>query len=223
MGVRLFRWSLVAVILGFWITMFHSGDRTIGVSSELSNGNYRLVAGTRPQYLTLALLVVIAYVALMKVTIPPSTRPVQGVVRRLLAFLLDFMLALMPMGSVLGLIPVLVEWKRTGRFAWVFERNMPTPSDDLIANIGVSMCFILLFLYFLVPLIRRRPSPGTCILGYQIIVDPGQSFTLGKAAARIFLGCIAVGFWPVTPFIGRERQVGKIWIDRVCSTRAVEL
>jgi hypothetical protein len=223
MSVRFFRWTFVALLLIFWITMFLYGDRTIGASSELSNGNYRFVAGTRPQYLILALLIIAAYIALMHVTIPPSTRPVPGVVRRHVAFLLDFMLAVIAAASAIGLMPVLVEWKRTDRFAWVFERNAPGPSDDLIATVGVSICFALLFLYFLVPLIRRRPSPGACILGYQIIPDDGQSLTVGNATTRIFLGCVAVGLWPLAPFIGRERHRGKMWIDRVCNTRAVEL
>jgi hypothetical protein len=222
MSIRFFRWTFVALMLSFWGTMILSGDRTIGASVEISNGNYRFVGGTRPRYVALALLMAVSYVALMNATVPVSTRPLPGVFRRFVAAQLDFM-AITVLGSVVGILPVLAEWKRTGQFAWTFERNTPSSSDDFIAILGALLCFVLMFVYFLVPLIRRRPSPGACILGYQIIPDKGQSLTIENAAMRIILGSVALGSWPLTPFIHRERSRGKIWIDSVCNTRAVKL
>jgi uncharacterized RDD family membrane protein YckC len=223
MSVRFFRWTFIVLIAAFWGLMFISGDHTIGSSVEITNGDYRFAAGTRPQYLAISLFIAIAYIALMNAAAPVSTDPLPGVARRLVAAVLDFMLAVMVMASIIGTVPVLAEWKRTGEFAWIIERSTPGPDDDLISILGAALSLILTFVYFLVPLLRRRPSPGSCVLGYQIIPDPGRSVGVPEAVIRVFLGAVALGSWPLTPFISRERSRGKIWVDCVCKTRAVKL
>jgi uncharacterized RDD family membrane protein YckC len=83
--------------------------------------------------------------------------------------------------------------------------------------------FVLLLFYFALPLVRRRPSPGSCITGYQVMPDDGQTLTLRRAILRTIVGFFAMSMWPLTPFIARQRKKGKVWFDRPFSTHAVLL
>jgi uncharacterized RDD family membrane protein YckC len=82
--------------------------------------------------------------------------------------------------------------------------------------------FTLAF-YFTWPLVRRRPSPGACIFGYQVVPDEGTTLNLGHAILRMVLGFVAVGTWYVAPFVARDQKKGKFWLDKIFSTRAVRL
>jgi len=77
--------------------------------------------------------------------------------------------------------------------------------------------------YFAVPLMRRRPSPGSCIAGYQVMPDEGRTLTLWRAILRTIVGFVAMSMWPLTPFIARQRKKGKVWFDGPFRTHAVIL
>ena len=77
--------------------------------------------------------------------------------------------------------------------------------------------------YYALPLVRRKPSPGACIVGYQIIPDDGTTLNFRTAVLRTLVGFIAVaGAW-LAPFIARDRKEGKFWLDKIFGTRAVTL
>jgi len=80
-----------------------------------------------------------------------------------------------------------------------------------------------LVFYFVLPLVRNHPSPGACIAGYQIVADDGIKLSAMDAVMRTLLGFIALCMWPLTPFLGRDRKKGKVWVDKVFRTRAVVL
>lgn len=71
--------------------------------------------------------------------------------------------------------------------------------------------------------VRRRPSPGTCIVGYQIVAEDGVELTLPKALLRTLLGFIALCAAYLAPFVQRDRKNGKFWLDKVFRTQAVTL
>jgi hypothetical protein len=75
-------------------------------------------------------------------------------------------------------------------------------------------------LYYAIPLVRRRPSPGSCILGYQIVPDHEGTISVGIAVLRTFLGFIAVC---LAPFTARDQSKAKFWLDKLFGTRAVRL
>jgi hypothetical protein len=83
--------------------------------------------------------------------------------------------------------------------------------------------FIALVFYYALPLIRRKPSPGACILGYQVVPDNGSTFSMGRAVLRTLLGFVAVCSPYIAPFVARDRRQGKFWVDQVFQTRAVLL
>ena len=40
---------------------------------------------------------------------------------------------------------------------------------------------------------------------------------------RTVLGFVAIGGWPFTSFVNRDRKSGKLWFDRTFGTRATLL
>jgi len=102
-----------------------------------------------------------------------------------------------------------MEWRRTQQFHWSFARETPAPGDSWIASISLFFAFAFMILFCAIPLIRRVPSPGACILGYQIIRDDGQAMTLRNALLRTFLGFIAAAACYLAPFLFRDRKAGK--------------
>jgi hypothetical protein len=124
---------------------------------------------------------------------------------------------------LLGFIPVLSEWQRTEVFAWNFVRTTPTTRDTVLLAAGMLCGSAALVFYFALPLFYRRPSPGACVLGYQVVPDGDGTISLGAAVERTLMGLIAVsGAW-LAPFVFRDSKNGKFWLDRVYRTHAIKL
>jgi len=223
MSVDSFRWTFVGLLITDFVAMLLLEPQTIGVSAMWSNDRYRFAGGTHPWFFAIAVAIVATYFALMNKAIVGPGAPLSGLIRRFAAFWLDFVLAMMMIAPFYGILPAVVEWRRTGVFAWTFERFTVSASDSFLTIGGAGLSLVLLFLYYLLPLVRRRPSPGALIVGYQIVCDEGQSLSFSDAAARTLLGIIGIVGWFVTAFVGRERNKGKLWFDQVFHTRAVLL
>jgi len=223
MSTKELRWLFLAVFAVAFFVSLVIEPLTLGVSLEWSNGNYRFAAGTHPSLLLLALIIWGLYLLLMHSTPASAGKPLPGVFRRFVAFFLDFYLALMAIAPVVGILPAILEWRRTGDFQWNFERITPAPADGWLSSAGFVLSLALLVSYFVLPVIRRRPSPGSCIVSYQIIPDDGVTITFRMALLRMLLGFIAACSAYLAPFIARDRKKGKVWFDKVCGTRAVIL
>ena len=223
--MRHFRWLFaglsIVILIGAIAT---SGEpATLGMATEWSNGRYRFAGGTEPWALGVAILIAAFYLLLMDVTPSDTGRPLAGLSRRFVAFWLDFVLAMSIFVPILGIVPVVFEWRRTRVFAWAFERTTPAVGDMPIAALSAAIGFAGLLFYYAIPIARRRPSPGACIMGYQVVPEDGGRLTLGRVLLRTLLGFVAVcGAWSA-PFVGRDRRRGKFWLDRVFGTQATLL
>jgi uncharacterized RDD family membrane protein YckC len=223
MNIRLLRWIFATVIATFLVLSFVYEIPAIGVSAEWTNNRYSYSGGTTPWAIASAFLVAVLYFLLMYASPSGTGQPLPGVFRRFVAFWLDFMLGMVAIAPFLGILPLIREWRRTGVFAWTFVRTTPAPGDTLQATVGVLCCSVALVCYFALPLIRRKPSPGTCILGYQVIPVEGTTVGLRTAVLRTLLGFIAVCAAYLAPFVSRDRKRGQFWLDKVFGTQAVRL
>ncbi|MFZ0301315.1 MAG: RDD family protein [Terracidiphilus sp.] len=223
MKAKYFRWPFLVMLMLLFVGGNLSGPVTFGVTSEWSDGNYSFAAGTAPWLLGFAALILLMYLLLMFSPPAEAGPPMPGIFRRFVAFFIDFFFAMFSIAPILGIIPVLTEWKRTGVFAWHFERNIYAPGDAVLTWGLVTPTFALLALYYAWPLMRGRPSPGSCILGYQIITDDGTALTRRKAFLRTLKGFLAVCSWPFQLFRARDRKNGKFSLDEEFGTRAVKL
>lgn len=223
MNAKTLRWLFVAV-LGVGLSLaFLSAPVTLGASAQWSGDSYRFAGGTHPIALVFALAIVALYFALMFA--PPSAlgAPMPGVFRRFLTFWLDFVLAMMVMTPVIGILPTAMEWRRTGTFQWNFERTTHAPSDNWLVILATILISLGLVAYYSVPMVRRRPTPGSCVSGYQIVSDDGVAITPRKALLRTLLGFVALSVAYLAPFVARNRKKGKFWLDNVFGTHAVLL
>jgi len=217
------RWALavlVAICLGIGLL---KGPVVLGVSAESSNGQYLFTGGTQPWALALAVLAICSYLALMYAEPSESRKPLRGVFRRFVAFGLDFFFVMITVTPITGLMAAVIEWRRTGIFEWSFERYAPAAGDWLVAAAGFALAVATPVFYFAWPLVRQRPSPGACIVGYQVVPDNGASLKLGRAVWRTLVGFVALCAWWLAPFVGRDKMKGKFWLDKVFATRAVLL
>jgi RDD family protein len=220
MDIRELRWLFVVVLVGTFILGSVSEPATFGISLQWTNDDYRFAGGTHPVALTLAVIVATLYLLLMFA--PPAAlgQPLHGVFRRFLTFWLDLALAMVLITPVIGILPALTEWRRTGSFQWNFERMSHAPGDGWLALAVAGFVIWGLVLYFAFPLLRRKPTPGACITGYQIVPDAEKTMTFWLAILRTLLGFIALCAWYLAPFIARDRKNGKFWLDAVFGTRA---
>ncbi|HEU4415249.1 MAG TPA: RDD family protein [Candidatus Angelobacter sp.] len=219
---RSLRWpfaGLVAVIL-LGLTLNDFG--LIGISASSSERAFSIAGSTEPWALALAALIILLYLVLIYSEPSDNRTPMPGLPRRWVALGIDFLIAMMAASPIAGLLAVVFEWRRVGVFQWTFERSTAAPGDSLLLLIESLVGGLILVFYFSLPIIRRRPSPGACIMGYQIVPDEGTSFGLGRAIQRTLLGFIAACVWFLA-FIGRDRRRGKFWLDKVFATRAVLL
>ena len=223
MNAKHFRWIFLPIALALTVWSYFPDQPIIGASAEWINGNYRFAGGTDPWLIVLATVIIGLYLLLQYSTVDGLGQPLPGVFRRFVAFWLDFILAVIAMAPIMGIVPMLLEWRRTGEFAWNFERETPAFYDWWVSGTLVLVLFAGLAFYNAWPIIRRRPTPGTCIMGYQVIADEGVTLTLGKALLRTLLGFISVCTAYLAPFIFRDRKKGKFWLDRVFRTHAIKL
>jgi uncharacterized RDD family membrane protein YckC len=116
-----------------------------------------------------------------------------------------------------------MEWRRTGNFEWTFSRDISAPYDGWLSAILILESFIAMALYFAVPLVRARPTPGSCVMGYQILSDDGGGLTFVAAMKRACFGFWAVCGAYFVGFARRDKKNGKFWLDLKFGTRAVML
>jgi hypothetical protein len=223
MNIQHLRWIFAAVMATFLVLSFVYEIPTIGVSAEWTHGRYSYSGGTTPWAIASAVLIIGLYLLLMYASPSATGQPLPGVFRRFVAFWLDFMLGMVAIAPILGILPLIREWRRTGVFAWTFVRTTPAPGDTLQATIGVLCCSAALVCYFALPLIRRKPSPGGCVLGYQVIPVEGTTIGMRTAVLRTLLGFIALCAAYLAPFVSRNRKKGQFWLDKVFGTQAVRL
>lgn len=221
MTVKHFRWLFTLVIAAFFLSVCVAGPKTLGLFSESSSdGGYRLSAGTEPWAICFSIVIIALYVLLLYAQSARVDQPFTSLFRRYVAFWLDFFIAISAVAPILGLLPAVVEWRRTGFFEWSFERTVRAPADELMSITTLLLGAGLVVLYYAVPLARRRPSPGSCTLGYQIVPDHKGTITVATAVLRTLVGFFAVCR---APFTARNRSKEKFWLDKLFGTRAVRL
>ncbi|HLZ11942.1 MAG TPA: RDD family protein [Candidatus Acidoferrum sp.] len=222
MKVAEVRWLLLILFAGALVISFKGSVPTMGVSAEWKNGEYLFSGGTHPLGLLLAAIGAGLYLLLMFAEPAAIVATLPGLFRRFAAFWIDFLLAMTIVTPIFGILPVLSEWRRTGEFAWTIERTEYVKGDLLLSLLGLLLASAALFFYFLFPLLKVKPSPGACILGYQIVSDSGVPLRFWMAVARCALGFVAVAAWYIAFFVARDKVHGKFWLDRVFATHAAK-
>jgi len=222
MNSKHFRWPFLAMLAA---PFFRGHTKAIIIGSTLSwtNGDYYFAGGTEPRAIAYALAIILLYAVFLFTSSPKPGKPMTSLLRRFVAFWIDFFLYLMADAPLTGSLITVMEWRRTGTFAWSFERTTPAPYDWWLNGLLVIFAFAAMAFYFALPLALSKPSPGSCIMGYQIVADDPNGLTLWQAIRRTFFGFKAVCSSLFESFRSRNSEQGKFWLDEKFSTRAVKL
>ena len=208
--LRLF--SLILVGLSF--VNIHLYDvRQIGGVMRWKSGDTYISSASHPAVVLWAAAAVALFVLLMVSRPSRATGGVPTLKRRVLAYLIDFWFSLLIVSSVGELVPLLLEAKRTGHFAWHFQRNYSVSSDGLAAS--VSLVFMaLMVLYFAFPLTRGRQTVGYFILRLRVAPPFGDEgrFTVKAAIMRTYYAFVGLAS-VLTRNWDRDEQ-GRTWYDR---------
>lgn len=224
MKAKDFRWFLIAYCVLLIIAMMIRSDETIGISANWANGEYSYQAGSAPWALGFAIVGAIVYFLLFRSKFVASSHRMPYLFRRWVAGMLDFVWALTVPAALTGFAAILIEYRRTGAFEWLVERQQQQPRDGPFALASVFMImFIFVPSYFAFAWRFGKPTPGSCIFGVRIVADDGTHLYVWKAGLRALLGSVALLGWPLWILaycVRRDKFVGKFWLDAVFRTHA---
>ncbi len=143
MKARDLRWFLAGYATLLLIAMVVRSDDLIGVNLSWGNGEYSYRAGSAPWAVAFAIVGIGLYVALTVGRVDASARPLPDLFRRWAAGMTDFVTAMMVWGPFIGLVALAAEYKRTGAFDWLIERQEYQPGDWLAsgrAGVAFNVC-----------------------------------------------------------------------------------
>ncbi len=224
MKAAFLRWFLLGYFMLLIFALTIGSSDTIGISANWEKGNYSFEAGAPPWSLAFGIGIAGLYIALFLSEVHATSRNMPHLLRRWVAGLIDWVLAFIAPTPILGLAAVLIEYRRTGVFDWVIDRQEAQPTDWVLALAGVLvLMFVIMPAYFAGCWSFGKPTPGACILGYRVVADEGSGLTFWRATLRALLGAMALLAWPcwiLAYAVRRDRAKGKFWLDAIFRTHA---
>jgi hypothetical protein len=164
MKVKLLRVGLLCFVLFPFARMYISGAPQIGTSSEIRGTNEDISAGSDPIVVAWSVAAILIF-ALLMVCLPRfAAEGAPRKWRRIASDLIDFVFSLTVLSAISALLPLWLESRRTGYFAWHFERHGAVNANSLFDFAGVFLLMFLMLCYFAVPLMLGKQSVGGCIM-----------------------------------------------------------
>ncbi|HET7232238.1 MAG TPA: RDD family protein [Longimicrobium sp.] len=205
--------ALVLAVIG--------GGATATIQASPSGGELTTVASSPA---ALAASAIAACLWLRVAGVPPGLprhdRP--SVWRRMSAVFIDVAMAGVTLGAVAALLPLAVEARAAGAWAWSFQRSSATAVDTVL-SLGVVLAVLSgMMLWMAWPSARGRRSVGGYVMGVRLVRVGGAGPSLGWAVLHVFTGFLALCAWPVTLLAGADRE-GRYWNDRAAGSRVVRV
>jgi uncharacterized RDD family membrane protein YckC len=143
--------------------------------------------------------------------------------RRVAAFLVDFYFALATILPITVLVALALEARRTGHFAWMFDRPYSVPSDVWLI-IAVPLDLTFTFLYFALPLTRGRQTVGCFLLQTKVLPrsDSERRLTWNQAIWRTYDELRGLFRWWLLIKPKRDTE-GNTWYDTESDCRVVSV
>jgi hypothetical protein len=164
MKVKLLRAGLLCFVLFPFVRMYVSGARQIGTSSVIQGGSEDVAAGSDPIVVAWSVAAILIF-ALLMVCLPRfAAKGAPRKWRRIVSDVIDFVFSLTALSAVSALLPLWLESRRTGRFAWHFERHGAVNANSLFDFVGVFLLMFLMLCYFAVPVMLGKQSVGGCMM-----------------------------------------------------------
>jgi hypothetical protein len=194
-----------------WFYWFQK--KPVGYSSETKNGVTHVVAGSSPAAVALSILGILFFIFLMTREVHVETFQASSLRRRFVAFLFDCWFLLLTVVGISSLVHLLVEAQRSGTFRWRFEQESGVGADGADAVL-ILVNLTVMFMYFVIPLARRRQTVGQWLFSLATVNAGGSVLYLPFSTAvwrtfMAFRGLLSPWrFWKETDAQGRT------WYDR---------
>jgi hypothetical protein len=205
-------------LVGPYIVPIHK----IGFSYREENGVVSVDCGTHPAGILWSVVAIFLYFALLKQSRRVEIIGNAGMGRRAAAMLIDFFFVVIATSSIDSLIPLVIEARRTGHFAWYFQRDYAVSTDSSILTPLVFVVLIEFFFYFVIPLTRGKQTVGDYLMRIRVAPPFGYEgrFTMREACRRVFYAFMGLSLWPYTLAKGAKMD-GRTWYDRVTNCEVI--
>jgi hypothetical protein len=184
----------------------------VGFISETKKGVTRVVAGSSPVVISMSILGILLFVFVVTRRVQVETFQASSLKRRFAAFIFDCWFLLLTVVGVSSLLHLLLEAHRSGTFRWRYETETSASdgADTAIVLINLSV----MFMYFVVPLARRKQTVGQWLFRLATISAGGSVLYLPFSTAlwRTFMAFRGL----ISPwrFLKETDAHGRTWYDR---------
>ena len=209
--------TIIFLALILCLTIIVVGEQAVGFNIHIINSE-KIVSGGTTLWGLLASIVLLVLTRIVFSEGPPQVlQSAPNIGRRILAFLVDFFVLFLSATGILGLLPAIIEWSATSSFQWRFQRDFLHQSDLPVMFIIGMITLLYTAFYFGYPMRNNKQTLSLYVSGTIIVSTSEHEITWGRAFGRFFLTCMAVCAFPITLFIGRDKQ-GRFWHDKATDT-----
>jgi uncharacterized RDD family membrane protein YckC len=205
--------SLVGTALASSFVWFYWFQKNpVGFISETINGVTHVVAGSSPAVVSLSILGLFLFIFVMTREVQVETFQASSLKRRFAAFALDCWYLLLTVVGVSSLIHLLLEAHRNGTFRWRYEVETGTSDGGDAAIVLINLT--VMFMYFVVPLARRKQTVGQWLFRLAT-VSAGGSFLYLSFSTALWRTLMAFrGLISPWRFLKETDAQGRTWYDR---------
>jgi RDD family protein len=202
----------IALVSSFvWFYWFQKN--ATGYFSETKNGVTHVVAGSSPAVVSLSILGILLFIFLMTREVHVETFQAASLRRRFVAFLFDCWFLLLTVAGTSSLLHLLMEALRSGTFRWRYEQESgggPDGADTvlILANL------IVMLMYFVIPLARRRQTVGQWLLRLATVSAGGSVLYLPFSTAMWRTYMAPRGLFSPWRLLKETDAQGRTWYDR---------
>jgi hypothetical protein len=193
-----------------WFYWFRKNP--VGFVSETKNGVTGAVASSSPVAVSLSILGIALFIYVMTRGVPVETFQPASLKRRFVAFVFDCWYLLLTVIGASSLFHLVLEAQRSGTFRWQYEAR--TGGSDGADAALVLTNLVVMFMYFVVPLARRRQTVGQWLLRLATVSGARGVVYVPYPTAlwRTFLELRGL----VSPwrFLKETDAQGRTWYDR---------
>jgi hypothetical protein len=198
------------------LTQF-AGEGDLGFSVEGTDQRSQVSAASDPVLIAISLLSLALMALLLARQAPNEVEGIPTWRRRFAAFVVDIYIVFGATTPLVAVISLAVEARRTGSFAWSFERDF-TVASDWYVGLPLTLALVgMVALYFALPIVYGTQTVGCYLLRLKVApVDPSFKPRLADALHRVCVAFFALCTLPITLIRGHGVD-GSTWYDR--STR----
>jgi hypothetical protein len=203
--------TAIALVSAFVWSIWFQKD-PVGYSSETENGVTHTVAGSSPVAISLSILGIFLFIFLMAREAHVENFQASSLRRRIFAFLFDLWFLMLTVVGISSVLYLLLEAQRSGTFRWRYEQQ--TVGSDGVDVVLVLINLTVMFMYFVIPLSRRRPTVGQWLFRLATVSEGGSYIYLPFSIAlwRTFMEFRGL----ISPwrFFKETDAQGRTWYDR---------